>query len=346
MLSSSTAWTFISSHLLLLSLIFQLLQQQCDAQTTEVPDLSIPYGTATYKLAIAAGMGATIGALQKFLTFKETLKIAGSAGVRTHTLVAMGACLVQLVSLHGYSEYWEKVGRVTADPARLPAQVISGLGFLGAGTILRHGDAVIRGLPSAASLWVAGTIGIAVATTMWYAALVVTILTCITLYAVKKFEDAILKKRSVRTIFATVDNNPKTLVKMANYINKECGTLVSIQTHPQYGDHGVAGQFVSMDVKVEPEFYDKLEESVYDLAQMEGVKFVSLKNTQLHGLQAIELLSQMAQHSEGIARQTTTMKRDPNNDNNVQSENNLITNDSNHQQQATVVINPNAVGKV
>ncbi|SES98191.1 putative Mg2+ transporter-C (MgtC) family protein [Natronincola peptidivorans] len=78
------------------------------------------------------------------------------AGLRTHVLVTLGSSLIMLLSTHGFDTLSN-----TGDPARLAAQVVSGIGFLGAGTILRTGNS-IKGLTTAASLWVCGGIGLAI----------------------------------------------------------------------------------------------------------------------------------------------------------------------------------------
>ena len=81
------------------------------------------------------------------------------AGMRTHMLVALGACAVMTTSQLIFWQY--RVYGATPDPARLSAQVITGLGFLGAGTIMREGP-TIKGLTTAASIWATGCLGVAV----------------------------------------------------------------------------------------------------------------------------------------------------------------------------------------
>lgn len=83
-----------------------------------------------------------------------------AAGLRTHTLVCLGSCLIMVLSIYGFSEFADQYG-VNRDPARLAAQAITGIGFLGAGTILFTGKS-ITGLTTAASLWVVMAIGLAV----------------------------------------------------------------------------------------------------------------------------------------------------------------------------------------
>jgi len=80
------------------------------------------------------------------------------AGLRTHILVALGSCLIMLTSLYVFDIYKDQVA---LDPVRIAAGVVTGIGFLGAGTIIRESDGV-RGLTTAASLWVVAGIGLAV----------------------------------------------------------------------------------------------------------------------------------------------------------------------------------------
>jgi len=106
------------------------------------------------------------------------------AGFRTHTLVCMGSVLVMLTSEYMFNAY----SNVTfPDPGRLGAQVISGIGFLGAGTILKDGSRV-RGLTTAASLWVVACIGLAIGVGFYWGALTASIFSYITLVLLKKFE--------------------------------------------------------------------------------------------------------------------------------------------------------------
>jgi len=107
-------------------------------------------GMAIFRMAAACALGGAIG-WQREAHDRP-------AGFRTHILVCVGACLVMLVSLGASSP--AVTGGSAADPGRIAAQVVSGIGFLGAGTILRQGS-IIRGLTTAASLWTVAAIGLA-----------------------------------------------------------------------------------------------------------------------------------------------------------------------------------------
>lgn len=98
------------------------------------------------------------------------------AGLRTHILVGVGSALIMIVSIYGFVGY-ESVNK---DPGRIAAQVVSGVGFLGAGTILREG-LTVRGLTTAASLWVVAGIGLAIGCGQFFAAIAGTAVVLLTL---------------------------------------------------------------------------------------------------------------------------------------------------------------------
>ena len=113
------------------------------------PDLALQADLAV-RLVIAAALGAAIGVERE---------IHGHpAGIRTHMLVALGAALFTVLSIHGFTTDGKATGAI--DPTRIAAQIVSGIGFLGAGAILKDG-VVIRGLTTAASLWAISAVGMA-----------------------------------------------------------------------------------------------------------------------------------------------------------------------------------------
>ncbi len=128
------------------------------------------------RIICAFVLGAIIGL--------EREKKRRSAGLRTHILVCMGSSLVMLVSLYMYELFRDKV---PLDPARIAAGVITGIGFLGAGTIIRSQEG-IRGLTTAASIWISSAIGLAVGCGFYEAGLIVTLLAFLTLSSLKTIE--------------------------------------------------------------------------------------------------------------------------------------------------------------
>ena len=126
-------------------------------------------GTLILRLALAAGLGTLIGI--------ERAYRAKTAGTRTHCLVALGSALLMIVSQYGFMDP-AVAGTHTADAARVAAQIVSGIGFIGAGTILVQKHAV-HGLTTAAGLWVAAGIGMASAGGLYVIAISATVLSLI-----------------------------------------------------------------------------------------------------------------------------------------------------------------------
>jgi putative Mg2+ transporter-C (MgtC) family protein len=114
----------------------------------------------------------------------EREKKARSAGLRTHILVCMGSGLIMLVSIYIFEIY---NGKAPVDPSRIAAGVVTGIGFLGAGTIITN-RAGAKGLTTAASIWVSSAIGLAVGCGFISAAFFATIITFITLAFLKHIE--------------------------------------------------------------------------------------------------------------------------------------------------------------
>lgn len=126
-----------------------------------------------------------------------------AAGLRTHALVGMSSCLLMIVSAFGFSDILGTAG-VGLDPSRIAAQIVTGIGFLGAGTIIAHGDSV-RGLTTAASIWTVAAFGIAVGGGMYRAAVLGTALALILLLVMRPIELRLDQKWRKQTISALYD---------------------------------------------------------------------------------------------------------------------------------------------
>ena len=137
-----------------------------------VPTLN--WDEALLRLALAAVLGGAIG-VERELRERE-------AGLRTHLLVSLGSALFTIVSAYGFHEF-VKSGQ-TVDPTRIAAQIVTGIGFLGAGAIIRQGLSV-RGLTTAATLWVVAAVGLASGAGYYSAAVITTGLVLIALYPLR-----------------------------------------------------------------------------------------------------------------------------------------------------------------
>ncbi|MCW2947759.1 MAG: MgtC/SapB family protein [Actinoallomurus sp.] len=176
----------------------------------------------------AGALGAMIG-LERELDDQP-------AGLRTHMLVALGSALFTLVGAQ----------TLHTDPTRIAAQVVTGMGFLGAGAILRGGTS-IRGLTTAASLWVTAAIGVAIGLEAWLAAVATAILSLTVLRVIKQAERRTLRRR--RTVDMTVDLDSdaapeaveravSSLVpqpRLTRVTNAPAGRSLEITAHPHAG---------------------------------------------------------------------------------------------------------------
>ncbi len=125
-----------------------------------------------------------------------------AAGLRTHAMVGLGSCLVMIISAHGFGSFEAAPGRF--DPSRMAAQVVSGIGFLGAGAIIFQRE-VVRGLTTAASIWVVAAVGLAVGGGLYVLAGVTTITTLVVLAGLKPFERRFFSRHWDRRLSLAVD---------------------------------------------------------------------------------------------------------------------------------------------
>jgi len=144
--------------------------------------------TILFRLVLAAVLSGVIGFEREFH--------GRAAGFRTHIILCIGSTLVMLTSMHIFDIY---DGRVAVDPARIAAGVITGIGFLGAGTIM-HFKSAVRGLTTAACLWVVAGLGLAVGSGLYFGAVVTTFLTIIALMIFSKMEKVMIRRHWYKTL--------------------------------------------------------------------------------------------------------------------------------------------------
>jgi putative Mg2+ transporter-C (MgtC) family protein len=122
-------------------------------------------GVMLFRLLLAAGLGAVIGYQRR--------RAGKAAGLRTHTLICLGAALFTLASLHGFGG--------TADSARIAAGIVVGVGFLGAGSIIRREEGQVGGLTSGATIWTMAAVGLAVGAGLYIIAIVAMLIALLVL---------------------------------------------------------------------------------------------------------------------------------------------------------------------
>lgn len=183
-----------------------------------------------WRLVLAALFGTIIG-LDREYREKE-------AGFRTHFLVSLGSALMMIVSQYGFSEILTHDG-VSLDPSRIAAQVVSGIGFIGAGTIIFNHQ-IVRGLTTAASLWATAGIGLTAGAGMSWLALAATILTLVALEGLSLVFRSLGSRRMV-VVFSASDR-----IRTDGYM------VVSYEVVPQVvGGDGITYR-VTMVVKAKP----------------------------------------------------------------------------------------------
>lgn len=213
---------------------------------------------AVFKMALAVLFSGVIG--------YEREHSHRPAGFRTHILVAVGSALVMMTSGYVFNEY---AGLGTFDPTRLGAQVISGIGFLGAGTILREGFSV-KGLTTAASLWAVSCIGLAVGAGYYVGALISTVVIYLTLNTFKRF---ILKGNPSKNIYIEAENMTKQAADVGAIIKRYGGNLHTLEI--LYADSNQSkrkSDSVVMKAVVFPRDEEGLNLTISAIRSLEGIR--------------------------------------------------------------------------
>lgn len=197
--------------------------------------MSITGFEITLRLVVALILGGLIGL--------ERETVARPAGFRTHILVATGSALIMMVSMYALSE--GMTGRY--DPGRIAAQVVSGIGFLGAGTILREGISV-QGLTTAASLWTVAGIGLAVGSGFYYAAVLATVLAVLTLVFFSKIGwNKVISEHKILTVI--MQDSPGQLAAVFSVLARHKVNVLNIDLSTEDGGDAKLNLKVELPVK-------------------------------------------------------------------------------------------------
>ena len=178
--------------------------------------------TVVLRVLLAALAGALVGLEREFH--------GRAAGMRTHMMVALGAALAAMIGLFTVHELG-----ISSDPMRVGAQVISGVGFLGAGTILlRGGGSRITGLTTAAGLWTAASIGLAVGIGFYVGAFMTVIAAMLTFTLITSLEHLLNRKRQRMAVYLELEN-VDAVAPMLEMLRTEYGLLEAQVTPPRSG---------------------------------------------------------------------------------------------------------------
>lgn len=214
-----------------------------------------------FKLALACILGALIGL--------ERESLNRPAGLRTYTLVCVGSTLAMIVSIDIYLQYYQTVN---ADPGRIAAQVVSGIGFLGAGTIMREG-ASVRGLTTAAGLWVVACIGLAVGAGLYIPAVVTTILILFVLIYFIRFEQFFTGLREYKGLVIVVEDRPGQVGTIGSILG-DMGVLIkNIQLNRAEDEDNL-----EVELLVELPSGMKISQVIEELSTMKELKSIDRLN--------------------------------------------------------------------
>ena len=180
-----------------------------------VESYPFPIWEGLLRIVMAMLFGAAIGL--------ERERRKQPAGFRTHTILAVGSALLCMVSLFVPSVYGSGLN---VDPSRIASQVVSGIGFLGAGAILRMGISV-KGLTTAASLWTTAGIGLAVGAGMYVLSVFSTVILLVVLSLMSKFEREFLSKKGLRSVKVMVKDIPNISERISRIL--EGGNLLRMR---------------------------------------------------------------------------------------------------------------------
>jgi putative Mg2+ transporter-C (MgtC) family protein len=163
------------------------------------------------RLLLASLFGALIGI--------ERERKDWAAGLRTHMMVCLGACLIIMVSAFGFSDILGNKN-INLDPSRIAAQVVSGIGFLGAGIIFSK-EGIIRGLTTASGLWTVAGIGLATGSGMYIAAVFTTAIALFILWGLKPLEERLFKKYRHMSLKIFTNNTIDHALFLKNLLTNE-----------------------------------------------------------------------------------------------------------------------------
>lgn len=210
-----------------------------------------------FRLVLSAILSGVIGFEREFH--------GRAAGFRTHILLCVGSTLIMLTSIHIFDVY---SGRVPVDPARLAAGVVTGIGFMGAGTIMRY-KASVRGLTTATSLWVVAGIGLATGSGLYFGAIITTLIAVIALMFFSRLEHVMIRKNWYKTIIIETKDGLEQLKKIREALSEYGSEINDLEAdRSKDGTHMI----LKFGLKLTTNLHNA--QLIEDIARLEGVKSV------------------------------------------------------------------------
>ncbi len=183
----------------------------------------LPIQEVVIRLVVAAFLGSLVGF--------ERERLHWAAGLRTHMLVCLGSALAIIVSAFGFRDILGTPA-VALDPSRIAAQVISGIGFLGAGTILFLRQEIVRGLTTAAGLWAVAAIGLAIGSGLYFPGVAATAIVLIILAGLKPLERWLFRKKSALEFRITVESDTFEMRNLESVLTESAVGYTEMTIYP------------------------------------------------------------------------------------------------------------------
>jgi putative Mg2+ transporter-C (MgtC) family protein len=212
-------------------------------------DFTLGWAHTLLRLGVAAALGAAIG-LERELDEK-------AAGLRTHMLVSIGSALFTLVGAYGFADLIGHGKLINYDPSRIAAQIVTGIGFLGAGVIFRQGF-TIRGLTTAASLWLVAAIGMAAGAGYWAGAVIATVVGIVSLRPLEWLKADFMPQRAGQLLLVELQDEA-TAGRVLEEVERS-GDLLALRRD---------GRRLEIEVRIDR---DRRANALHDVASLEVVR--------------------------------------------------------------------------
>jgi len=216
----------------------------------------ISIGEMLLRLAVSMLLGGAIGF--------ERERDSQPAGLRTHMILILGSCLAMILSIN--------IGiKNGTDPTRMAAQVISGVGFLGAGAILRSGFNV-KGLTTATTVWTTAIIGLAVGYGYYWVGVFTTVLVLVVLTLVSIFEKKFIRRNILRIIKVDAADNPHIFRNVRKEISRNTDEILSYKTQRSLKSGHVRVEFL-----IRLDRNEKIEDLMETISKIDGVRNIRIE---------------------------------------------------------------------
>ncbi len=220
----------------------------------------IPLSEIVVRLVVATVLAGIVG--------MERERSERAAGLRTHAMVGLGAALFMVLSAFGFRDILG-TANVALDPSRMAAQIVSGIGFLGAGMIIFQRE-VVRGLTTAASVWVVAAIGAASGSGMYLAAIGTTALALVILAVLRPVENRFFRQHRTRELSLLVERGAGSLAAIESAVESVGQRMDRLVVLP-----GEAGEIDRIDIVLGPTPTRDLSALVDNLRRLEGIRQIS-----------------------------------------------------------------------